>query len=420
MTLQSTKLSNGLRVVTDTVDTVESVAVGIWCDVGTRHEDLAHNGVAHMVEHMLFNGTPTRTSKDIVGQIESVGGQMNAYTSREITAYYVHLLKEDVALALDVLSDMVQRPIFPDVDLEKERSVIVQEIGMTHDTPDDLVFDLYQETAYPQQALGAPILGTASIVEGMEKQTLFDYVRRFYTPQKLVISAAGNVSHDQMVALAEKFFSDLPQDSAEKYKTASYQGGEIRNEKNLEQNHIVLGFQGIEKKDPKYYAAVLLSTILGGGMSSRLFQEVRERHGLVYSVYSSHTGYHDDGQFEIYAGTGPDNLPQLIPVVCDEIQKIVQQHVPEEELARAKAQIRAGILMGRESMLSRANRQAKYMINFDQDLNIQTLLDQIEAVSVDDIAAMAQRIFSTRPTLAALGPLQNLESYEDIQTRLAA
>lgn len=420
MTISSTKLKNGLRVVTDHVATVESVAVGIWCDVGTRHEDLAHNGVAHMVEHMMFNGTQTRSSKDIVEAIESVGGQMNAFTSREMTAYYVHLLKEDLPLAMDVLSDMLQHPIFPDADLEKERGVIIQEIGMTNDTPDDLVFDLYQETAYPGQALGAPILGTASIIEGMAKDTLFDYVHRYYTPKNLVVSAAGNVTHEEMVALAEKLFCDLPNDHQESYKTASYKGGENRAEKELEQAHIVLGFQGVAKKDPDFHATMLMSTILGGGMSSRLFQEVREKHGLVYSVYSSHTGYHDDGQFEIYAGTGPDKLPQLIPVICDELQKVMQNDVNEEELNRAKSQIRASILMGRESMLSRANRQAKHMINYDEEVGIQKLLGKIAAVNMDDINRMAQKIFSGKPTLAALGPLETLESYDKIQSRLAA
>lgn len=420
MTISSTKLKNGLRVVTDHVATVESVAVGIWCDVGTRHEDLAHNGVAHMVEHMMFNGTQTRTSKDIVEAIESVGGQMNAFTSREMTAYYVHLLKEDLPLAMDVLSDMLQHPIFPDADLEKERGVIIQEIGMTNDTPDDLVFDLYQETAYPGQALGAPILGTASIIEGMAKDTLFDYVQRYYTPKNLVISAAGNVTHDEMVALSEKLFCDLPQDHKESYKKATYQGGENRTEKELEQAHIVLGFQGVAKKDPDFYATMLMSTILGGGMSSRLFQEVREKHGLVYSVYSSHTGYHDDGQFEIYAGTGPDKLPQLIPVICDELQKVIHSEVSEEELNRAKSQIRASILMGRESMLSRANRQAKHMINYNEEVDIQNLLGKIAAVSLSDINKMALKIFSGKPTLAALGPLETLESYDKIQSRLAA
>lgn len=420
MTLQSTKLDNGLRIVTDTVDTVDSVAVGIWCDVGTRNEDLAHNGVAHMVEHMMFNGTPTRSSKDIVEEIESVGGQMNAFTSRELTAYYVHSLKDHLPLALDVLGDMIQRPTFPDQEMEKERGVIIQEIGMTNDTPDDLVFDLYQETAYPDQALGAPILGTTDIIENMEKKTLFDYVNRFYTPQKLVISAAGNITHDDMLAQVEKVFTDLPENKDEQFKEADYQGGECRSEKELEQTHLVMGFQGIDQNDPKYYAAVLLSTILGGGMSSRLFQEVREKRGLVYSVYSAHTAFKDDGQFEIYAGTGPDKLQELTPVICDEVHKIMQEKCPQEELDRAKNQIKANMLMRRESMLARANRQAKYMINFDKDLDIAHLLKQIDAVSVDDIAATAQKIFTTRPTVAALGPLDNLDSYDHVQSRLAA
>jgi predicted Zn-dependent peptidase len=420
MTIQSTTLDNGLRVVTDYVDTVESIALGVWCDVGTRHEDMAHNGVAHMVEHMMFNGTSTRTSKDIVEQVESVGGQMNAYTSREITAYYVHLLKEDAPLALDVLSDMIQRSTFPDPDLEKERGVIIQEIGMTNDTPDDLVFDLYQAKAYPDQALGAPILGTSSIIESMSKKTLFDYVHRFYTPRNLVVSAAGNVPHDQIVAHVEEFFTDLPADQNKASLKASYQGGEHREEKELEQSHIVLGFQGVSKKSDDYYSAMLLSTILGGGMSSRLFQEVREKHGLVYSVYSSHSAYDDDGQFEIYAGTGPDKLQKLIPVVCDELQKISQENITEEELARAKSQVRASMLMGRESMLSRANRQAKHMITHQENVDIYQLLDQIMAVSVDDITHMAQTIFSGVPTVAALGPLENLESYDKIQNRLMA
>jgi len=345
---------------------------------------------------------------------------MNAYTSREQTAYYIHLLKDDLPLALDVLSDMIQRPTFPDADLEKERGVIIQEIGMTNDTPDDLVFDLYQETAYPGQALGAPILGTSSIIEGMKKDTLFDYVRRFYTPKNLVVSAAGNVTHEAMVDMVTKYFCDMPKDQDVSYKKADYQGGEIRSDKDLEQSHIVMGFQGIRKDHPDYYAAVLMSTVLGGGMSSRLFQEVREKHGLVYSVYSSHTGYHDDGQFEIYAGTGPDQLPKLIPVICDEIHKIMQNPVTEEELSRAKSQIKAGILMGRESMLSRANRQAKHLINFNEEFDLAALLEKIDIVGLNDISKMAQKIFSGKPTLAALGPLKELESYDNIQTRLAA
>lgn len=403
--IKSSKLSNGLRVVTDTVDTVESVAIGIWCDVGTRHEDLKVNGVAHMVEHMMFNGTPTRSAQDIVNQIESVGGQMNAYTSRELTAYYVHLLKEHAPMALEILSDMVQRSIFPESEIEKERGVILQEIGMTLDTPDDLVFDMYQETAYPNQSLGAPILGTADIIEKtIQKETMQDYVRRFYTPDNLVISAAGNVSHDQMLKWVEEYFTDLPPCSNENFAPAQYKGGETHIEKKLEQTHIVLGYQGISKEDPDYYAALLLSTIMGGGMSSRLFQEVREKRGLAYSVYAAHTAYHDDGQFEIYAGTGPDKVKDLMPVLQNEIEKISTDLVSGDELQSAKNQMRSGILMGRESMLSRANRQAKFMINFNRELDIPKIICDVEGVTPQQIQDVATRMFNSKqPTLSRLG-----------------
>jgi predicted Zn-dependent peptidase len=418
MTLKSSTLSNGLRVVTDTVTEVESVAIGIWADVGTRHEDLAHNGVAHMVEHMMFNGTPTRTSQQIAEAIENVGGQVNAYTSREVTAYYIHLLKDDMPMGLEVLADIIQHPTFPDRELEKERDVILQEIGMTNDTPDDIVFDYYQETAYPGQALGASILGTADIVAGMKKDTLFDYVRRFYTPEKLVISAAGHVHHDDLASQVEKLFTDLPADTHQAFAPARYQGGDRREERDLEQSHVVLGFQGVKRGDADYFPALLLSTILGGGMSSRLFQEVREKRGLVYAVYASHGAYHDDGQFEMYAGTGPEKLPDLMPVLCDEIGKIRSAPVGDDELKRAKAQIRSGILMSRESMLSRAGRQAKYMINFGKLPNIAETVKKIEAVTPEDIQRAAGRIFSGVPTLAALGPLEKLESYDQIKGRL--
>ncbi len=420
MTLQTTTLPSGLRVITDTVREVDSVAVGVWADVGTRHENLTHNGVAHMVEHMMFNGTPNRTSQQIVEEIESVGGQMNAYTGREVTAYYVHLLKEDLPRAMDVLSDIVQNPVFPDKELEKERGVIIQEIGMTNDTPDDIVFDYYQETAYPGQALGAPILGRAEIIQNMKKETLFDYVKRFYTPEKLVISAAGNVSHEEMVQRAGDLFGGLPEDSHQGYEAAQYKGGESRREKDLEQAHIVLGFRGVKRADPDYYTAVMLATVMGGGMSSRLFQEVREKRGLVYSVYGSHSAYHDDGQFEIYAGTGPEKLPEIIPVLCDEVIKIMQEPVGTEELERAKAQIRASLLMSRESMMSRSNRQAKYLMSFGATPDTHKLVEQIDAVTPARIQALSQRIFTGAPTLSALGPLKKLSSFDTITKKLAA
>lgn len=420
MSTNITRLENGLRIITDTVPEMETVALGVWADVGTRHEDLKHNGVAHMVEHMMFNGTPTRTSRQIAEAVEDVGGQINAYTSREITAYYIHLLKDNMPMAMDILSDILQRPTFPDKELEKERDVIVQEIGMTNDTPDDVVFDYYQETAYPGQALGAPILGRAEIIEGMKKETLYDYVHRFYTPEKLVISAAGNLDHDSFVQTARTMFGDLPADTHQTYAPAKYEGGDKRIAKDLEQSHVVMGFQGITRDDPDYYSAVILGTVLGGGMSSRLFQEVREKRGLVYSIYSSHSSYHDDGQFEIYAGTGPESLNKLVPVTCDEIVKIMQEPITEAELNRAKAQIKAGILMSRESMLSRANRQAKYLINFNVAPDISQLIAKIDAVTVYSVQKIAQKIFIGKPTFAALGPVKDLEEYEKIRQRLAA
>lgn len=420
MTSRITTLPSGLRIITDEVPAVESVSIGVWVDVGTRDEDMAHNGVAHMVEHMLFNGTATRTSQEIAETIESVGGQVNAYTGREVTAYYVHLLKEDARMALDILSDMIQHSTFPDKELEKERGVIVQEIGMSNDTPDDIIFDYYQETAYPDQALGAPILGRAEIIDAMKKETLFDYVRKFYTPEQMVISAAGNIRHEDIAEHAAALFADLPHSPRLHHAGARYEGGDVRHERELEQAHIVLGMQGISCHDPDYYAGVLLATVLGGGMSSRLFQEVREKRGLVYSIYASHTSYLDDGQFEVYAGTGGERLPELVPVVCDELMKMMQAPIPADELARAQSQLRASILMSRESMMSRANRQAKFLLNFGEGPNIPHLIEMINAVTPEALQKMAQRLFNGKPTIAALGPLSHLEDYDAIARRLAA
>lgn len=420
MSIEFTTLPNGLRIITDTVKEVDSIAIGVWADVGTRHEDMNVNGVAHMVEHMMFKGTPTRTAVEIAEQVEDAGGQVNAYTSREITAYHIHLLKNDLDLATSILSDIIQHSHMPEDEVERERDVILQEIGMTADTPDDIIFDNYQEIAYAGQALGNPILGRSDIIGAMQRDTLMNYVRRFYTPSRLVISAAGHVEHDALLARVTDLFTDLPGDDASATPPASYLGGESRTEKPLEQSHVVLGFQGISRHDADYYTAAALSTILGGGMSSRLFQEVREKRGLVYSIFSFHSSYQDDGQFAIYAGTGPDKLPELVPVVCDEVRRICDTVVNDAELRRAKAQMRANLLMGRESMMTRANQQAKQLVHYGELLDIASKLEKIEAISTENVIALARRIFTTRPTLAALGPLGKLDSYDAIAARLAA
>ncbi|MCM2343798.1 MAG: insulinase family protein [Alphaproteobacteria bacterium] len=417
MTIEMTTLPNGLRVITDTVKEVDSVALGVWVDVGTRHEDIKDNGVAHMVEHMMFKGTPSRTTTEIVEQLEEVGGNVNAYTGREITAYHVHLLKEDMPLAIDIMADIIQHSHMPEDEIERERGVILQEIGMNNDAPDELVFDYYQEIAYPGQTLGAPILGDPGIIAGMKRDVMMDYVHRFYSPRRLVVSAAGHVDHEDFVKRTADLFTALPEDIDFAPRAADYQGGERREEKELEQSHLLIGFQGISRSDPDIFAAVALATILGGGMSSRLFQEIREKRGLVYSIFTFHTSYQDDGQFALYAGTGPEHLPELVPVACAEILKFADT-ITEKELARAKAQMKANLLMGRESMMGRANQQAKHLIHFDEVLDIQEKIHKIDALTTADVARMARQIFASTPTVAALGPLAALESYDDIKRRL--
>lgn len=417
--IQSTTLPNGVRVVTDTVDSVHTVALGIWCGVGTRHETMQQNGIAHMVEHMLFKGTASRNTLDIAKSIENVGGHMNAYTSREVTSYHIHLLREDMGLAIDVLADMYRHATMPPEEVERERGVILQEIGMCADTPDDIIFDHYYETAYPGQTLGAPILGTADLIKGMQRDDLMSYVRNLYTPSRTVVAAAGPVQHEEFVTLAARHFEGLPKDTDHVPLKADYKGGEHRVKKELEQSHIVLGFEGVPRGGDDYQAVKALATVLGGGMSSRLFQEIREKRGLAYSIYAFHSAYSDSGQFGVYAGTGPGDLPTLLPVVCEELLKVIDD-LTEEELHRAKAQLKSGTLMARESMMSRADQIARTMIFKNKLYDLKTVTEGIDAVDMAQVKALARRIFACPPTLAALGPLEGLESYEKLKVRLAA
>lgn len=420
MSVKISTLPSGLRVVSEEVRAVDSVALGVWAAVGTRHENMAHNGVAHMVEHMMFKGTPSRNAQDIATEMENVGAHMNAYTSREITSYHVHLLKENMSLGMDVISDMIQHSSLPENELERERQVVLQEIGMTHDTPDDYIFDMYQCAAYSDQALGLPILGDPSIVSSMKSDVLRSYINNNYSPRNLVVSSSGNISHDEVVAMAEKMFTDLPVGAENlDVKPASYTGGDARIERDLEQAHVVLGFHGVSKFSPDYQSASVLTTLFGGGMSSRLFQEIREKRGLVYSIFCVHSSYKDDGQLEIYAGTGPDSLGELIPVLCDEIVKL-SSTITEEELTRAKSQRKASLLMSRESMMRRADRNAKSVIYDNEPFNVEAELENLDKVTLDSLGKLASEIFASKLTLAALGPLGELEEYDSICKRLAS
>lgn len=419
MTIQLTTLPSGLRILTDTVDTVESVALGAFFGVGTRHEDMAENGLAHLVEHMMFKGTPTRSAQRIAEDIEGIGGHMNAYTGREITGYYFHVIKDHVPLTLDVLADMLQNSTFDPGELERERGVILQEIGMNADTPDDLIYDYFQEIAYPGQTLGAPILGRAEIVSSMPREAIARYVRTHYTTGNMVISAAGNIEHDDFVKRVTDLFGKIPTDTPPRFSPAQYAGGDKREEKDLEQAHILLGFRGVARGDDRYYLAVALAHILGGGMSSRLFQEIREKRGLVYNIHAFHSAYHDDGNFGIYAGTGGDRLTELMETLIRELKNTTGT-ITATEIDRTQKQMKANLLMGREGMTTRADQNAKHLLFHNRVLSTDDLRARIDRISAQGVSDLAAEIFSSTPILAALGPLGQLAGYSALQKKLAA
>jgi predicted Zn-dependent peptidase len=419
MTVRVSRLANGLRIATDTVQTVDTVSLGIWVDVGTRHEPAAINGAAHFLEHMAFKGTERRSARDIAEEIEAVGGHLNAYTSRESTAYYAKVLKEDVPLALDILADILQHSTFDPEELERERTVILQEIGQANDTPDDIIFDHFQECAYPEQAMGRPVLGRPEIIRGLGRDAVVAYLRDHYGAQRMVLAAAGNLEHDQLVDLADTLLSDLPAERAVSTEPARYAGGDRREDRDLEQLHLVLGFPGLTLGDPDYYAASVLSTAFGGGMSSRLFQEIREKRGLVYAIHSFVHGYRDGGLFGIYAGTGEDEAAELVPALCEEAMKL-QDGLTAIELSRAKAQMKAGLLMSLESTSARCEQLAQHLLIYGTPFDPPEVVRRIESVDDAAIRRVVSRWRSAPPTVAALGPLSRLENYDKLQARLVA
>ena len=419
MSVRVTTLENGMRVLTDRMDSVETVSLGVWVDVGTRHEPAAVNGVAHLLEHMAFKGTERRSALDIAAEIEAVGGHLNAYTSREHTAYYAKVLKENVALAVDILADILQSSVFDPKELERERTVILQEIGQAFDTPDDIIFDLFQERAFPDQAMGRPVLGRAEIIRRIDRDTVAGYMRRHYAAPGMLLAAAGNLDHEALVALARQHFTNLAGERSARSDPAHYVGGELREERELEQVHVVLGFPGFPFADEVYYAASVVSAALGGGMSSRLFQEIREKRGLVYAIYSFTHAYSDGGVFGVYAGTGEEEVEELMPVLCAEIRKLSAGLAPAE-LERARAQLKAGLLMSLESTAARCEQQAAHMMVFGRPLDMAEMVARIDAVDDAAVARVARKLASAPPTLAALGPVERVDAYPRLLERLSA
>ena len=396
---------------------IETASIGVWVDVGARYETADVNGVSHLLEHMAFKGTKRRTALAIAEEIEAVGGHVNAYTSREQTAYYAKVMKEDISLAVDILADILQHSTFAEEELAREREVVIQEIAQAHDTPDDVVFDQFQEIMYPDQPLGRTILGPAAQVETYSRDVLANYMDRHYNAQRMVVVGAGRLEHDVLVELAENAFIDLPAAQSTDGLTAKYGGGDKRTTRELEQAHLVLGFDGVAYGDADYYTAQLLSTLLGGGMSSRLFQEIRERRGLAYSVFSFVSSYTDGGVFGVYCGTGPDKLAELTPVIADELHKICET-VTSEEVDRARAQLKSGLLMSLESSSSRCERLGRQMLIFNRSIPIEEMVAEIDAITAEDVVRTAVRIIrGSRPSLAALGPVSGLESYDRLAER---
>jgi predicted Zn-dependent peptidase len=414
-----TRLPNGLTVVTERMDRVETVSFGAYVGTGSRSETAAENGVSHFLEHMAFKGTATRSAAQIAEEVEAVGGHINAYTAREQTAYYMKVLKEDAALATDIIGDILTHSTFETQELERERGVILQEIGQANDTPDDIIFDHFQEVAYPAQPLGRPILGSEEGIRQMPRSTLTGYMQRHYGAGNVVVAAAGKLEHEQILDLVGQHFADLPASVPPEMAGASYNGGDFRQERDLDQVHIVLGFPSVGYGHTDYYPTMLLSSLLGGGMSSRLFQQIREKRGLVYSIYSFNAPYADGGLFGIYAGTGESEAEELLPVALEELRK-VQSQVTEAELHRARSQVKAGLLMSLESTGSRCEQIARQIQVFGRVIPTQETIDRINAVTIDDIQRAAGRQFRAAPTLAAIGPIGRIPTLETVAEALAA
>ena len=412
-----TTLDNGLRIATHQMPSVKSVTFGVFNNVGSRDESKEINGTAHFLEHMAFKGTKTRSALEIAKTIDDVGGIINAYTSEEITAYYSVLMSEHLHIGVEIIADIIQNSIFEPKEFETERGVILQEIGMYLDTPLRMVHDYWQKTAYPNQPIGRLILGKKDIIKSIEREKLIEFMQNNYHPKKMIFTAAGKVNHEEFVDMIKNSISNLPNGESNERVTASYCGGEYREDKELEQIHMVLGFQGTNYHDSDYEALQVYSTLMGTGMSSRLFQEIREKRGLVYSIHTDADSYSDTGTFQVIAGTGKNEIKELLPVLCDELSNSIN-NLTEEEIKRAKAQIKSSIVMAMESSSNNAGTSAYQLIRFDKLIDVEERIKKINQVSKESIEKVVKKLLSSNPTIASIGPIKNLETIKEIQSRL--
>ncbi|MBV9532561.1 MAG: insulinase family protein [Bradyrhizobium sp.] len=411
MSVEVTTLPSGLTIVTDTMPHLQTAALGVWAGVGGRDEKPNEHGISHLLEHMAFKGTTRRSAREIVEEIEAVGGDLNAGTSTETTAYYARVMKADVSLALDVLSDILTNPSFVPEELEREKNVIVQEIGAAQDTPDDVVFEHLNELCYPDQPIGRSLLGTAKTLKRFDRDMLRGYLATHYRAPDMVIAAAGAVDHQRVVAEVIERFASFESRPAPKPEPATFgQGGSRVVHRDLEQAHLTMALEGVPQTDLSLFSLQVFTNALGGGMSSRLFQEVREKRGLCYSIYTFHAPYADTGFFGLYTGTDPADAPEMMEVVVDVINEAVES-LTEAEVLRAKAQMKAGLLMALESCSSRAEQLARHVLAYGRPQTLEELIGRIDEVSIESTQNAARALLCrSRPAVVALGSGRGLDT----------
>ena len=400
-------LPNGIRVVTERMPHVRSVAVGVWVETGSRHEPEERGGVSHLIEHLVFKGTATRSAEEIARTMDSVGGQMDAFTTKEHTCFYVQVLDEHLRLAVDLLTDILLHPSFDGEELEREKSVVLQELKMVEDTPDDVIHDLFAAQVWAGHPLGRPILGTRDLVTGFSREAIAAHFVDEYLPPRLIIAVAGNVTHDEVMDLFGRGFNGYERPAAPRVQQpAVILPGVNIVQKTLEQVHLVMGFPGLHHSAPERYALFLLNDVIGGSMSSRLFQEVRERQGLVYSIHSGVQAFADTGTLYLYAATDAPNFSKVLKSILKELRELKKSGVTEEELRRAKDHLKGSLMLSLESTSSRMNRLAKHELHLNSFLTMDEMLAAIDGVRHEEVQALVTELLDEeRLALTTLGPL---------------
>jgi predicted Zn-dependent peptidase len=403
-------LPSGLRVVTEWVPGVRSAAVGVWIGVGSRDETATQAGAAHYLEHLLFKGTARRTATQIAQEIDAVGGELNAFTAKEHTCFYAHVLDADLPLAVDLLADVITEATFAPRDVELERAVVLEEIAMRADDPEDLLGEVFDTALFGGHPLGRPVIGSEESIRAMNRARLRGFWQRHYTLPRMVVAAAGNVRHDQVVELVERCFPaggsapEAPAPPRAARRAPSTPGGLVLHSEDTEQVHLMLGVPGLARPDPRRAALEVLNTALGGGLSSRLFQQVREQRGLAYSVYSSTTSYAETGQLSVYAGCQPDRLGEVVAVTRQVLAEVVADGLTEAEVVRAKGALRGGLVLGLEDTGSRMNRIGRHELDLGRQRSLRQSLDAIEAVTPEQVSSVAVEVLGQPFTMAVVGP----------------